>query len=367
MKGKERKTKISIDKSKITAISVTVLMLASMTLIAMPAMAQNVPSWPTITLPLNTTIGGLNFSKVTSWPLSEAVVTAAGINYGWGTRLPSGVTPDYSYTTEAFMNLAPNPIGVGQTLLVNLWYTPSSQRCYKSTNYTVTITKPDGSQEVKDATAWTSERTTYFQFVPNQVGNWTFKFDLPGQYWPAGVYYDYTYAPGGVSSSPIYNITKSQYAEPSSTPVQTVTVQADQVFSWPPSPLPSGYWTRPVSKEHREWWPILGGFPETGWWGGGPTWDTTYPGNNVAWSSQYHFYPYIKAPNSAHILRMEQQSIAGIIGGGLGGQILNMLGIAVMPSGSFDIASILGNIASGGVGGGVLMAIVGFVMKLFKK
>ncbi|RPJ07636.1 MAG: hypothetical protein EHM28_06430 [Spirochaetaceae bacterium] len=60
-------------------------------------------------------------------------------------------------------------------------------------------------------------------------------------------------------------------------------------------------------------------------------------------------------------------SIAGIVGGGLGGQLLNMLGIAAMPSGSFDIVSILGNIASGAVGGGILMAIVGFIIKLFKK
>ncbi|MBN1524923.1 MAG: hypothetical protein JW904_10590 [Spirochaetales bacterium] len=60
-------------------------------------------------------------------------------------------------------------------------------------------------------------------------------------------------------------------------------------------------------------------------------------------------------------------SIAGIVGGGLGGQLLNVLGIAAMPSGSFDIVSILGNIGAGGVGGGILMAIVGFIIKLFKK
>jgi uncharacterized membrane protein YeaQ/YmgE (transglycosylase-associated protein family) len=60
-------------------------------------------------------------------------------------------------------------------------------------------------------------------------------------------------------------------------------------------------------------------------------------------------------------------SIAGIVGGGLGGQILNQLGFAAMPSGSFDIASIVGNVGSGAVGGGVLMAIIGLIVKLFKK
>lgn len=52
-------------------------------------------------------------------------------------------------------------------------------------------------------------------------------------------------------------------------------------------------------------------------------------------------------------------SLMGVIGGGLGGQLLGMLGMA--PEGSMDLMGILGSLASGGVGGGVLMAIVGVV------
>ena len=59
-------------------------------------------------------------------------------------------------------------------------------------------------------------------------------------------------------------------------------------------------------------------------------------------------------------------SIAGIVGGGLGGQILGMLGLAAS-SGGMDIASIIGSIASGGVGGGVLMAIIGLIRKAMAK
>ena len=55
-------------------------------------------------------------------------------------------------------------------------------------------------------------------------------------------------------------------------------------------------------------------------------------------------------------------SIAGILGGGLGGQLLNMLGLgAGGEAGALDLAGIIGSIASGGVGGGVLMAIVGAI------
>jgi uncharacterized membrane protein YeaQ/YmgE (transglycosylase-associated protein family) len=50
-------------------------------------------------------------------------------------------------------------------------------------------------------------------------------------------------------------------------------------------------------------------------------------------------------------------SISGILGGGIGGAILQMLGV-MSKGGNLDIGSILANIAGGGVGGGILMAIV---------
>ncbi len=54
-------------------------------------------------------------------------------------------------------------------------------------------------------------------------------------------------------------------------------------------------------------------------------------------------------------------SVAGIVGGGIGGQLLGLLGMAVS-GGSLDIAGIIGSVASGGVGGAVLMVIVGLNM-----
>jgi hypothetical protein len=60
-------------------------------------------------------------------------------------------------------------------------------------------------------------------------------------------------------------------------------------------------------------------------------------------------------------------AIAGIVGGGVGGQIINMLGYASMQGGTADPASIGINVASGAVGGGLLMTIVGFIKKLIVK
>jgi uncharacterized membrane protein YeaQ/YmgE (transglycosylase-associated protein family) len=59
-------------------------------------------------------------------------------------------------------------------------------------------------------------------------------------------------------------------------------------------------------------------------------------------------------------------SIAGIVGGGLGGQLLDILGVAVATGGT-DINSMAGSAGSGGVGGAVLLIIVAVVKKMLNK
>ncbi|NAS10894.1 hypothetical protein [Poritiphilus flavus] len=65
-------------------------------------------------------------------------------------------------------------------------------------------------------------------------------------------------------------------------------------------------------------------------------------------------------------------SIVGILGGGIGGWLLDVLGMgggAEMAGAvsSMDLSSIIGSIAGGGVGGGVLMAIIGILKKAISK
>jgi uncharacterized membrane protein YeaQ/YmgE (transglycosylase-associated protein family) len=61
-------------------------------------------------------------------------------------------------------------------------------------------------------------------------------------------------------------------------------------------------------------------------------------------------------------------SVVGVIGGGLGGQILGMIGAGGMAAGGgTDLTAIIASVASGGVGGGVLLAIVGAVKNIMAK
>ncbi len=61
-------------------------------------------------------------------------------------------------------------------------------------------------------------------------------------------------------------------------------------------------------------------------------------------------------------------SVVGIIGGGLGGQLLALLGVGgAEAAGSLDIASVITQVAGGGVGGAVLLAIVGLIKNAMAK
>lgn len=60
-------------------------------------------------------------------------------------------------------------------------------------------------------------------------------------------------------------------------------------------------------------------------------------------------------------------SILGILGGGLGGLLMNSLGFGDTGGPGTDIGSAIANILNGGVGGGILMAIIGAIKKAFSK
>jgi hypothetical protein len=278
IKTKENK-KMSKNKTKMTIAITLVLLMATGILMVLPTQAQT---------------------------------TYTNLQEGGALPLPAGVTPDETIDTVASLSFTPNPIGVGQSLLVNLWVVPPIHVSRYFTDYKVTFTKPDGTKDTKTVDPYRGDSTAWYQYVPDQVGNWTLQFEFPGGYFPAG---NYTVQAGAVMSAGTTSFTRSCYYKPSSSPVQTLEVQQDMVYSWPPSPLPTDYWIRPISPENRDWWLIGGSYPGTGYVGGGPIWDELYPGTNPAWSSQYRFTPWVQAPNSAHIVWKQQEAIDGLVGG----------------------------------------------------
>ncbi len=61
-------------------------------------------------------------------------------------------------------------------------------------------------------------------------------------------------------------------------------------------------------------------------------------------------------------------SVAGIVGGGLGGVLLqSVLGSGAAGDGPLDLTTIGSNVAGGGVGGAILMAIIGIIKNAMAK
>ena len=225
--------------------------------------------------------------------------------------LPAGVTPDVTLDTSICLSFRPNPVGVGQPIIVNMWMNPPVAVTRYLSGFKVTITKPDGTQDVKTLNSYQADSTAWFEYVVDQVGTWKLKFEFPGGYFPAG---NYTMPAGTSQVGFTESYTKSCYYKPSSTPEQKLVVQGDAVFSWPPSALPTDYWTRPAMFENREWATILGNYPWNGP-GGGPNWPAD---TNIYWNGRLNFVPYVQAPNTAHIAWKRQGAVSGIIGGGMG-------------------------------------------------
>ena len=60
-------------------------------------------------------------------------------------------------------------------------------------------------------------------------------------------------------------------------------------------------------------------------------------------------------------------ALCGIVGGGIGGSVLTAFGFSAGPSGTLTLPAVIGSVASGLVGGGLVLLAVGLIMQLIRK
>ena len=230
-----------------------------------------------------------------------------GGGYEGPSTIPAGQTATYTISSLAFLSVSPSPVGVGQELLVNVWTTfPSGEGKYQ-VGYKVTITKPDKSTQNVDLKSYVADGTSWFTFVPDVVGEWSFVFNFAGEYFPAGYWNTGQYSAtrtGSLFSSAIFN--PSVYVSPATSNTVVVTVQNDLVPSWQ-SPIPTDYWTRPIEPNNREWSAIAGNYP----------WEFQQTLGGNAWKDEY-YGPFVTAPDTPHIVWKRQGTVGGLIGGEAG-------------------------------------------------
>jgi hypothetical protein len=267
---------MQINKAKATAIIVIVLMMTSIAAVALPVQAQDEAHG-----------GDVN-------------------GFEGPSTIPAGETADFTIYPDAFLSASPHLIGLGQQLLVNMWITfPSGEGKYMH-EYVVTITDPDGNTEEKRLNSYVADGTSWFNYVPDQVGDWTFVMNFPGEWFPAGYYRNgqYSETRTGDFSNAIYN--PSDYVAPAKSNTVVVTVQNELVSSFI-LPLPTDLWSRPIQPNNRDWYQIAGNYP----------WSELMDGGQNSWD-QGNLGPFVTAPNTPHILRYRQGALAGLIGGEAG-------------------------------------------------
>jgi len=246
---------------------------------------------------------------------------------------PSNAQQDQVVHTTPAISIRPTTVGLGQELLINFWLSPAPGANRQYHDVKLTIIKPDGSKLEYKMDTYVADGTMWMPYVCDQVGEWSFKIDYPGEYFAAGVYCDGVRydsvddvppPPPGSQVSTFGGRTTVYAAgavvSPATSRAQVITVQEEMVPSWPESPFPTDYWKRPVDEINREWWPIIGSYP---WWGDGPydemgMWAYYYPDTNPMRNAAYGFVPWVTGPESAHIVWKRQYAVSGLMGGDYG-------------------------------------------------
>jgi len=209
--------------------------------------------------------------------------------------------PGTEIPTYAYINVAPNPAGVGQTVTINFFLATPLETSERPVNMTVIKTNPDGSTETLGPFTGDTTGGSYTTFVPDHVGNWTFQFKYLGQTLTGRTANDSPRGWGGLIN------------EPSESAVVTLVVQEEEIprSSYPITPLPTQWWETPVTAQNvNEWYKITGP-----WLGlGSVTFAQTGSYNSTSFCN-----PYTPSVLSGHVLWTKTWGAGGVVGGDAGG------------------------------------------------
>jgi hypothetical protein len=188
--------------------------------------------------------------------------------------------------TYAVVDAIPNPVGVGQEVLVKygiLTQLGTVDLGWKG--LTVTVVYPDNTTHTLGPFGTDSTGSSFTTFIPNQVGTYKFTTNFPEQTNPA----TFMNFEGG---NMIFAGTVMKAS--TSAPVELV-VQQEALPDYPGHGLPTEYWSRPIDPQLREWYSVSGNW-------------VTRPDNSLALYND-------DAPETAHVLWANQLTTGGLTGG----------------------------------------------------
>jgi outer membrane protein assembly factor BamB len=207
-------------------------------------------------------------------------------------------TPKWTIQSYAYITVGPNPVGVGQRVLILMWVDgplngATLDNDIRRHDYTLVITDPDGQKETMN---WpTISDPTSCQFVgytPTKVGTYTLNFSYPEQ--------KYTWS-GNFQNDTFTAATAST----------TLTVQ-EQALPDPKNsyPLPTEYWTYPIEGQNTYWYMIA-----SNWLGEPYITSGAAIGGGTSGNYFGRIQPCGIAPNSPHIMWSRPLQDGGVVGG----------------------------------------------------
>jgi hypothetical protein len=200
------------------------------------------------------------------------------------------------------LNVAPNPVGQGQTAYVNVFLSkppPGAGLGGAGEMYegiTVEMVRPDGNKQVFGKYRSDPTGGAWFSFTPDQVGEYTLQAFYPGQWFNASASYDFlgNLIPG-----------YQRWYKPSSSSIVNLTVQQQPIPPHYIPPLPTEYWSRPIYATNYAW-AQLGG----SWFGlAAPAFATT-----GVYDAMGNVQLYTTAPNTGHIVWTKPTHFGGQVG-----------------------------------------------------
>ncbi len=198
--------------------------------------------------------------------------------------LPDATAAD-TRETYAFIGATPNPVGVGQEVLLHVGIKhPLANTNEGWTGLTVTVTRPDGTTETIGPFETDSTGGTGGVYVPTMAGNYTLQTNFPEQTLPTSTFRPFS-TPAGTTMLASHS------------PILTLVVTEEPITYYPGHALPAEYWTRPIDSQIREWNVIAGS-----WLDGNRRNPQFVEGNDYA-------------PDTAHILWTMPETQGGLAGG----------------------------------------------------
>lgn len=208
-------------------------------------------------------------------------------------------TPKWEIPTFAYINATPNPVGVGQQVIIVVWLDkmPAGTAILNNIrfhDYKLTITKPDGTTDVVNwPIVHDTTSSAYTTYTPNVVGEYKLLFEFPGQTYT----WNQANTPGLSAANAAYE--NDVYLPSSAT--TTLTVQEESIAHLPTNPLPTEFWSRPIEGQNTAWVSIASNYLE--------------PFGAAYSFGSLRYQPDGTAPNSPHVLWTKPINFGGVVGG----------------------------------------------------